>query len=125
MKTISDAEPEAGAGVAEVACVRADMSLKTGLRLAVAVRRNSRAAAIAICSERNKPKKSTSESLWLNEKKQKEKKRVSVLEFVFSLTVQKKTNEMRKGQLGSRWLGKGKERRVLDIGLPLELDACL
>ena len=66
---MSVAAPGAGTGVAEVACVRADMILKTGLRLAVAVRRNRRAAAIAICSERNKQRKSKSESLWLNEEK--------------------------------------------------------
>lgn len=52
VKTISAAVPEAGA--VEVACVRADISLKTGLRFAVAVRIKKRAAAIAICSGINK-----------------------------------------------------------------------
>lgn len=42
------------AGVACVASVRADISLKTGLRLAVAVRMSDRTAAIAICSSRKK-----------------------------------------------------------------------
>jgi hypothetical protein len=54
VKTISAADPEAGAGVLAVACVRADISLNAGLRLAVAVRINKRAAAIAICNEMNK-----------------------------------------------------------------------
>jgi hypothetical protein len=54
VKTISAADPETGAGAVEVACVRADISLKTGLRLAVAVRINKRAAAIAICNGINK-----------------------------------------------------------------------
>lgn len=54
VKTMSAADPVAGAGADDVACVRADIILKTGLRLAVTVRNNKRAAAIAICSEINK-----------------------------------------------------------------------
>ena len=49
VNNISAADPDAGAGVADVACVRDAISLKTGLRLAVAVRRNKRAVAITIC----------------------------------------------------------------------------
>lgn len=52
VKSISVADPAAGAGALDVACVRADTSLKAGVR--VAVRRNKRAAAIAICNEMNK-----------------------------------------------------------------------
>lgn len=48
VKIISAADPDEAAGVDDVACVRADISLKTGLRQAVAVRRSKRAAAIDI-----------------------------------------------------------------------------
>lgn len=90
MNNISAADPDAGAGAAEVACVRADISLKTGLRLAVAVRRNKRAAAIAICSRTNKIDYSQITPVKVNERKS--------MVVVFFSYKKKKEMDNRKGE---------------------------
>ena len=102
---ISPAAAAAGAGVAAVACVRADMSLKTGARLPVVVRINRRAAAIAICSEETKESKS--ESVGFNEKRQ-----VSLLLF-FVYKKREREKDHRK---------RGERRETLDICLRLKLN---
>ena len=106
---ISPAAAAAGAGVAAVACVRADISLKTGARLPVAVRMSRRAAAIAICSEETKESKS--ESVGFNEKRQ-----ISPLLFFSYTKKQEREKDHRK---------RGKRRETLDICLRLKFNGGL
>jgi len=52
VKSMSAADPDAGVGALDVACVRADISLKTGLRVVIVFRIKPRTAFIAICSKK-------------------------------------------------------------------------